>query len=313
MLPCTEHATYVMANTRLPSEVWERIIDIVASKIQRDWDIRNCAWWQALYSCALTCHVLHSRAQWHLGGNVQIMNRDDVVSLSQRLRREPYLRQAMRFITVASHIRSDPIPYLGTFAVMLASHTPNVEALELRNTTLRIGSLRLEDVACLAAFQSLRALTLTTIRLASATQFTRLLDALPHLRTLMCNDLFCTQPSPRLAPPPVRRVRLHSLLLWDRLDPAIYNLLFHIVEGSTELRRLVGGWHFSIFSRLRLWRLLNACSRSLENLHLTLNLDGVVDKSPHALGTCQYPYQEDLGMTWMDVLNVLRSPGNRSQ
>lgn len=90
--------------------------------------------------------------------NVQITTRDDVVSLARMLRHEPYLRQVMRFATIVSHPLDEALgtPYLGTFAVMLGSLMPNAESLELRDVTWRTGAIRPQDIACLAAFRSLR-------------------------------------------------------------------------------------------------------------------------------------------------------------
>lgn len=223
---------------RLPVEVWECIIDIIASKTKRNWDLRNSPWWRTLHSCALTYRMLHDRARWHLSGSVRISSRDDVVSLSKALRREPHLRQAMRFITIVSHASdwAAGTPYIGTFAVMLAGLMPNAEALELREVTWRTGVIRPEYIACLAAFRSLRELTLAAVRFPTATQFTRLLAALPHLRTLQCDRVFCYQKSPSVAPlSPPHGVPLRALFLWDHLDPVIFHLLLSLVERSGEL------------------------------------------------------------------------------
>ncbi|KZT65689.1 hypothetical protein DAEQUDRAFT_513279 [Daedalea quercina L-15889] len=280
----SDTAPTITGAPRLPFEVWERIIDLIAGNARRHWNLRNSHWWTTLLACALACKTLYSRAQWHLRGNVLLKDRSDVVSLSRLLRANPYPRQAIRFVTIAGMHSYSPIPHLGTFAAMLARYLPNAEILIISNATWRVGSVRPEDIAILATFRSIRELTLEHVNFTNASQFAQVISALPHLASLLVDDLSCLQDTHSLVSLPLNSAGLRDVSMWGYIHPALRDLLYRIGE-TTELRALTIGVHFSdiLSGTVKFPGLLQACITSLRNIGLTLNLDGAFDTRPETI------------------------------
>ncbi|KAH9922422.1 uncharacterized protein B0H18DRAFT_1018290 [Fomitopsis serialis] len=170
--------------SRMPIEIWERIIDLMAENVNRHWSLRRSPQWKTLISCALTCKALYNRARWHLRGNIILRNRADVTSFSRLLRTTPYLRQTMRFITISggSGALPLPVPHLGTFAIMLARYLPKIQTLVISNAKWGVGSVRQKDIVHLAAFHAIEELTLDYVCFATVSQFSQLISALPNLQ-----------------------------------------------------------------------------------------------------------------------------------
>ncbi|TFY57155.1 hypothetical protein EVJ58_g7204 [Rhodofomes roseus] len=232
------------AGILLPMEIWEHVIDLIAEKVERQWNLLKCPWWLTLISCALTCKALYNRARWHLRGNVMLLTQSNVVSFARLLRAEPYLRPVMRFVTIAGSPsrRHLPIPHIGTFAIMLARCLPRMQALVINNAKWTIGSIRQQDIVNLAAFRCINELTLQYIRFATVSQLGQLISSVPQLQILRC-----------------ARIKTQSKSISARLT-------------TTPVEHLI-----------KLQRLLDACAWCLRDLRLTLNMKGVVDQSPEKL------------------------------
>ncbi|KAH9837546.1 uncharacterized protein C8Q71DRAFT_547979 [Rhodofomes roseus] len=276
------------AGILLPMEIWEHVIDLIAEKVERQWNLLKCPWWLTLISCALTCKALYNRARWHLRGNVMLLTQSNVVSFARLLRAEPYLRPVMRFVTIAGSPsrRHLPIPHIGTFAIMLARCLPRMQALVITNANWTIGSIRQQDIVNLAAFRCINELTLQDIRFATVSQLGQLISSVPQLQILRCARIKCNQKvSPLVLPPlPLNSTRLRIGHLEDTMSPAIHDFLYRILTSANLLRLSVGAHHRDISSSLiKLQRLLDACAWCLRDLRLTLNMKGVVDQSPEKL------------------------------
>lgn len=221
--------------SRMPIEIWERIIDIIAENVDRQWSLLDSPQWKTLISCALTCKTMYDRARWHLRRDVNLRNRTDVASFSRLLRTTPYLRQTMRFITISggSRAHSLAVPHLGTFAIMLARYLPKIQTLVISNAKWGVGSVRQRDIVNLAAFHAIEELTLDNVCFATVSQFSQLISALPHLQKLLCADIDIEQP-PFL---PLNRSRLRHIALSNYMPPVIHAFLFRIAT-TIELQSL---------------------------------------------------------------------------
>ena len=78
---------------RVPVEICELIIDIVAASVGGGWLTRiGDPWWRTLVACALTCRVWYARAQTHRLKIVELRGRENVSMLYNLLRDDPRLK-----------------------------------------------------------------------------------------------------------------------------------------------------------------------------------------------------------------------------
>ncbi|KAH9927591.1 uncharacterized protein B0H18DRAFT_280149 [Fomitopsis serialis] len=275
----------------------------MATQATRYWNLLNSPWWATLISCALTCKTLYNRARWHLRGNVVLSNRGDVVLFQRQLRDNPYLRPTMRFVTIVGAPdgqSAGPIPHLGTFAIMLSRYLTKAETLVINNAKWGAGSVRPGDIANLAAFRSISELTLDHVCFATVSQLTQLMSALPKLRNLFCKDLTCDQNTPVLSSLPLNSTQLRDISLWGCMPPAVHDFILRIAKRA-DLRTLDMGVHFQdiFIGAIDIQKLLRACAPSLRDFGLSLNLNGVIDKSPDKI--CQ-----KLDISFLEHLTSLR-------
>ncbi|KAH9921299.1 uncharacterized protein B0H18DRAFT_564946 [Fomitopsis serialis] len=169
---------------RLPVEVCERIIDHLAT----GWDIKDTRaksqHLSTLASCALVCQDWYYLTWYHLHQRMYLRDRKDVLSLSRTLRARPRLREVIQQVVIsgASPGECQPIRHLGTFAAMLAGKVPWLSRIVIADAEWTVGSVRLEDIGYLAAFNSIDTLHLSNVTLSNVAQLSHLVSALPRLR-----------------------------------------------------------------------------------------------------------------------------------
>jgi len=225
----------------LPVEVWERIIDIVASESKRG---DNNNWtshpgWGTLIACTMVCKAWYHRSWFHLHWQISVRSREQVVALSRLIRAEPHLREAVHRIAIAGGLDQDqrrlPIPHMATFVAMLACKLPNVGELIVRHAEWRVADIRPKSLSYVPhAFQSVYSLKLVNVTFASAMLFGRLVSALPALTWMHCVVVRCTQDEPGpadiLSPLPRTSRELSALALCEPIDPAIQAFLIRCAE-----------------------------------------------------------------------------------
>ncbi|KAH9927593.1 uncharacterized protein B0H18DRAFT_1118399 [Fomitopsis serialis] len=195
----------------------------------------------------------------------------------------------MRFVTIVGAPdgqSAGPIPHLGTFAIMLSRYLTKAETLVINNAKWGAGSVRPGDIANLAAFRSISELTLDHVCFATVSQLAQLVSALPKLRTLFCDGLTCNQSSSVVMSLPLNSPQLRDISLWGHMPPVIHDFILRIAKRA-DLRSFAMGVHFEDISsgKIHMQELLRACAPSLQDLGLSLNLNGVNDKSPDII--CQ--------------------------
>ncbi|KAH9930250.1 uncharacterized protein B0H18DRAFT_993975 [Fomitopsis serialis] len=225
----------------LPVEVWERIIDIVATESKRG---DNNNWtshpgWGTLIACTLVCKSWYHRSWFHLHWQISVRSREQVVALSRLIRAEPHLREAVQRIAIAGGLDQDqrrlPIPHMATFVAMLACKLPNVKELIVRHAEWRVADIQPKSLSYVPhAFQSVASLKLVNVTFASAMLFGRLVSALPALTWMHCVVVRCTQDEPGpvdiLSPLPRTSRELSALALCEPIDPAIQAFLIRCAE-----------------------------------------------------------------------------------
>ncbi|EPS98072.1 hypothetical protein FOMPIDRAFT_1106079, partial [Fomitopsis schrenkii] len=145
-----------------------------------------------LKTCALVCKEWRRIAQYYLRQHIYIDDRTGVLSLYKHLRQQSCLRSnggASRLSEAILCGSSGPIPYLGTFAAMLAGRLPHLTAIGIYKATWSNGSIRTEDIRPLAAFRSMDTLTLCQITFFNVSQLEILVSSLPGLTTLACDEV----------------------------------------------------------------------------------------------------------------------------
>ncbi|KAH9931210.1 uncharacterized protein B0H18DRAFT_819200, partial [Fomitopsis serialis] len=173
---------------RLPVEVWERIIDHIAT----EWDIYHTETDQphlnTLASCALVCQDWYYLTWYHLRERVHLQDRKEVVLLSKTVRARPRLREVIQQVVISggSPGERQPIRHLGTFAAMLAGKAPNMSRISIEDAEWTIGLVRTHDIGYLAAFNCIDTLNIVNVTLSSAAQLRHLVSALPRLMNLWC-------------------------------------------------------------------------------------------------------------------------------
>lgn len=121
---------YVHTGCRLPIEICERVIDLIASTElvdRKDHSYSDNVYVQLgghiiLTTCALVCRAWNARSTYHLQKAVWLSSQAQVVSLSRRIRQNCHLQHAIdRAILRGDRSRSrysQDIAYFNTFAAM---------------------------------------------------------------------------------------------------------------------------------------------------------------------------------------------------
>ncbi|CCM03420.1 uncharacterized protein FIBRA_05551 [Fibroporia radiculosa] len=178
----------------LPVELWWGIIDLVADEIPSYMDGRN-----ELRELARVCRAWYTRCRFHAEERLDIIERDkkEVYRLISRLNEHPerYSRiNSVRFV-------NDKINSFGSFVILMAGKLPQVETLSCGNRHSPglcewiPGQLHTQVFLHVrVAFESVTTLRLCFVRFPSAMVFGKLLCALPHLASLVCEGVYFKNP-----------------------------------------------------------------------------------------------------------------------
>ncbi|EPS95945.1 hypothetical protein FOMPIDRAFT_1087027, partial [Fomitopsis schrenkii] len=167
---------------RLPVEICELVIDIVAAFVD-GWDPHSDApWRETLAACALTCRVWYAHAQRHRLKVVNLRGRNDVTILCNLLRDVPRLKVSVQVASFGSYTGDRlPLPYLGMFITKLALQLPGLHSLAIYGASWTSSSVRVDDLQYLQMFRHLTRLRLYRVTFTNASQLARLVAALPGL------------------------------------------------------------------------------------------------------------------------------------
>ncbi|TBU23201.1 hypothetical protein BD311DRAFT_94547 [Dichomitus squalens] len=167
----------------LPTETEENIIDLL-------WDDVH-----ALRSCSLTCRAWLPRSRLHLLYAIILRNREHLIALQDILEKYPARRLLVHSVTTAPKPRkSSPRSLIEVFLLALLMQLSNLRCWKISQTTTKVIKRREalsfhRTTLTRLRYSSIDELHLTSIRLASCTEFIRLILALPRLRKLYCDDL----------------------------------------------------------------------------------------------------------------------------
>jgi len=165
---------------RLPTEVWENVID----ELQDDKD--------ALLACARVCRGWAARSRLHLRKWVVLMRPDQVVRLAKLVRTGSWEVESCRIVNIGAERRKEEdqsLRTLGLFALMFGGKMPRLEELVLEKPypgewAWTPGEMHVDVFLHLSTFPSITRLTLSSVTFPSAQTFGRLVSALPGLTTL---------------------------------------------------------------------------------------------------------------------------------
>lgn len=167
-----------------PTEVEESIINELQDDVE------------ALRSCALVCRAWHPRSVVHLFKGIQLARYappsqpDD---LRTYLVDRPFLIIKVSSMTIQSAIQLDILRPLGHLRL------PHLRSLKLacsQRKTLHPVSFHRNTLRALRVTSQLEYLHLIGIKFDKAIHFTKLIDALPRLRTLRCERVELPPPKP---------------------------------------------------------------------------------------------------------------------
>ncbi|CCM05496.1 uncharacterized protein FIBRA_07719 [Fibroporia radiculosa] len=167
-----------VVSSRLPMELWERIIDFMAS---RDEDSYN------MQTLGQVCRGWSIRRRFHYDKRLKkrLVDRKQVYQLISALGEHPERCRAIR--AVWFDFGGRPIGPFGSFAVRMMQKLPQVERLRLEECTWETGQLHTQVFLHVAlTFGSITLLTLYKVTFPSAVVFGRLVRALPRLSSLNC-------------------------------------------------------------------------------------------------------------------------------
>ncbi|KAH9909449.1 uncharacterized protein B0H18DRAFT_1219791 [Fomitopsis serialis] len=117
---------------------------------------------------------------------------------------------------------------------MLAGKLPRLSTITIEDAEWAIGSVRMEDIGCLATFSSVRDLHVVNVTLTNVAQLSRLVSALPQLRALWCYNIDCVQKQ-QVSPAalPLNCATLNDLdVRW--VAPAVEDLFVQISRASRQ-------------------------------------------------------------------------------
>ncbi|KAI0922773.1 hypothetical protein AcW1_002660 [Taiwanofungus camphoratus] len=166
----------------LPIEVWEDIIDHVASAM----------WWRrhTLLACALTCHAWYPRSLVNLVRRVVLSRRSQLNGFSKLITSKPCLGDHIEEIYVDSvDPQRDAASVLASFPAQLARRARRVERLQFGNVDWCLAPLHPKYFYVLAEFASVTQLRLVATKFHSLGQFGRLICSLPNLSILRMSAL----------------------------------------------------------------------------------------------------------------------------
>ncbi|CCM06958.1 uncharacterized protein FIBRA_09272 [Fibroporia radiculosa] len=165
-----------VVSSRLPTELWERIIDFITD--YRLYDMRQLG--QVGRGWYARCRF-HSHKVLEMGN----MEKKQVYRLIKTLDEPPKRCRAIE--TVLFDFELKPIGHFGSFAVRMVQKLPRVEFLKLWHCKWETGQLHTQVFLHVAlTFGSVIKLELYDVMFPSAVVFGRLLRALPRLSTLNC-------------------------------------------------------------------------------------------------------------------------------
>jgi len=178
----------------LPIEVMERIIDFVDELGDKgdifdndnDEDLytrvsRRSVW----MACALACRVMVARSQYWLFRRILISTKRQAESLVQILRNDPKPAEHTRRLMIVGSLTNDHLgqkTWISWIAQFLAPRMVNLFELYLENDVFSTSHPSFP--MSLAAFKSVRTLTLMDVRFSSCGHCTRLVRAFPRLTHL---------------------------------------------------------------------------------------------------------------------------------
>ncbi|KAH9938138.1 uncharacterized protein B0H18DRAFT_4860 [Fomitopsis serialis] len=159
---------------RLPVEIFERIIGFGST--------------EDLLTCAQVCKTFYPLSRYLSLRDVYLKSQQHTYRLSQLLRGNPTLGQAIESVSILGSPGSghNDTAHLVTFATTCASLVPNLRSLTLRDVKWAGGSLRRDVCLYLTRLRKVTELTLENVELSSAAAFAALLCALPALDLLRC-------------------------------------------------------------------------------------------------------------------------------
>ena len=205
--------------TKLPVEVWERVIDFCAEYAY----IARAA--PILRSCALTCRSWTLRSHYHLFYYITIKSEKSLTRFANVLRTSPQRAEYVRYLQAGSIPNPDrPLAnrYPTLLPLKLAFKLPNLKALHLQCYPHDA-----RDVLKLAVLKTVTQLTLTGCVFAKFNDFVRLVQAFGNLSELRLRTASDTiSPSSynpeTLRTPTAKQVKLTMLTLHVSLIPKTF-------------------------------------------------------------------------------------------
>jgi len=176
------------ASTQLPIEIWERAIDHLWADVE------------TLKACTLVCRLWTPRSRFHLLGKVVLDERKQVCSLMRVARASAFHAEAVSLVVIRGgksmgESNRRPIPHLGTFAAMAARKLNSLKRLAIWNGKWEAGSMHPDVLLHLFALTSVTELTLIDVTFPSPVVFGQLLNSLPNLEYLECQDVTFSLPT----------------------------------------------------------------------------------------------------------------------
>ena len=245
----TGHATSTDTPPRLPMDVFENIIDIIAElrgvthppTLRSAWTTSVDSyqaerhWRTTLVTCARVCKQWHRRSIHHLTARPYVSSREHVMRLMQHLRAHPDRCELVRHIAVdgwPGSCDARPAPYLGATIAMLCRPLRTVERLTLSTIYWDTCMVHPMCISFLAAYRSLTHLSLVYMRFATVSLLRSLLSALSCIRSLECRRVSCDKAN--IVDPPYMTVHASALreLTVVECSDAVYTLFATSVKAD---------------------------------------------------------------------------------
>ncbi|CCL99512.1 uncharacterized protein FIBRA_01530 [Fibroporia radiculosa] len=165
-------------HVRLPVEVWEKVIDILACEFPSYCD---------LWKYGVVCRDWYPRCQFHVRRSVPIGTKQHVYRLTKSMKVMRQRTSPMKHVTFLG-LNITP---LGPFAASMAHKLPEIEELTLRGSTWISGPLHENTFMYIhVTFRQITRLVLDSITLPNLTTLGRLIYSLPSLSSLSCCRLY---------------------------------------------------------------------------------------------------------------------------
>ena len=188
--------------SRTPTELWERIIDMLYSDITTEAHANK----KTLYSCALVCREWRVRSQKNLFYAVQLP--DDIAfrRLATILDNGPHLRDYVYQVELTGYYLHNTASIFALFPAVFAGKLPKLERIDVvhlsetetqlskvpapsKAKSLQYIPLHPRFASFLSTFTNVSILILYNTVFRSFSEFLRILRALPNFENLTCDSM----------------------------------------------------------------------------------------------------------------------------